>query len=72
MVLSLVEGEIPVPVCILGNPAYPLLSFLMKECPDGRTTPAEQFFGYTLSSASMVLSVHLDTLKRYLEYLEDQ
>ena len=31
----LVDGEDPVPVCILGDTAYPLLPFLMKEFSNG-------------------------------------
>ena len=34
-----------VSVCILGNPAYPLLSFLMKEFPKGGKNPSESFLG---------------------------
>ena len=32
---SLCEGEPEVPVCILGDPAYPLLPFSMKEFSKG-------------------------------------
>ena len=60
---EIVEGEIPVPVCILGDPAYPLLQFLMKEYPDGETSLAEQFFGYRLSSARMVIECTFGRLK---------
>ena len=49
-----VEGEDPIPVCIVGDPAYPLLPYLMKEFAKGGSTVQEQFFGYKLSSARMV------------------
>ena len=49
----IVEGEIEIPVCIIGDPAYPLLPYLMKEFPLGGTTDSEQFFSYGLSSARM-------------------
>ena len=32
---QIVEGEMKVPICILGDPAYLLLLFLMKEYPKG-------------------------------------
>jgi hypothetical protein len=47
----IVEGEQEVPVCLLGDPAYPLLPYLMKEFAKGGSTAQEQFFGYRLSSA---------------------
>ena len=49
----IVEGEKEVPVCIIGDPAYPPLPYLMKEFPSGGTTALEQFFSYRLSSARM-------------------
>ena len=60
---EIVEDEIPVPVFILGDPAYLLLSFVIKEYPDGGTSPAEQFFGYRLSSARMVIECSFGRLK---------
>ena len=31
----IVEGEPPVPICILGDPAYPLLPYIIKEFASG-------------------------------------
>ena len=59
----IVEGESPVPVVILGDPAYPLLPFLMKEYPAGGSTVSEQLFGYRLCSARMVIECSFGRLK---------
>ena len=59
----IIDGEDPVSVCILGDPAYPLLPFLMKEFPAGENTVQEQFFGYRLSSARMVIECSFGRLK---------
>lgn len=53
----------PVPVCVLGDPAYPLLPYLMKEFPGGGNTVQEQFFAYRLSSARMVTDCAFGRLK---------
>ena len=60
---TIVEGQPPVPICILGDPAYPLLPFLMKEFPQGGKNTEEQFFGYRLSSARMVIECAFGRLK---------
>ena len=57
------DGEDPVPASILGDPAYPLLGYLMKEFSSGGTTPEEVFFSYHLSSARMVVEYVLGRLK---------
>ena len=59
----IVEGEDPVPICILGDPAYPLLPYLIKECAKGGNTLSEQFFSYRLSSARMVVECAFGRLK---------
>ena len=46
----IVEGEKSVPICVLGDRAYPLLPYLMKEFGKGGNTEQEQVFGYRLSS----------------------
>ena len=59
----IVEGEDAVPICILGDPAYPLLPYLMKEFPAGGSNISEQFFGYRLSSARMTIECAFGRLK---------
>ena len=51
---QIAEGEMKVPICILGEPAYSLLSFLTKEYPKGRKVDREQYFVYRLSSARII------------------
>ena len=60
---SILDEEDPVPVCILGDPAYPLLPCLMKEFPGGGKNTREQYFGYRLSSARMVIECSFGRLK---------
>ena len=59
----IVDEMDPVPMCILGDPAYPLLPFLMKEFPGGGNNAQEQFFGFRLSSARMVIECAFGRLK---------
>ena len=59
----IVEGETAVGICILGDPAYPLLPFLIKEYADGGITPHDKFFGYSLCRARMVIQCAFGRLK---------
>ena len=59
----IVQDEQEVPICLLGDPAYPLLPYLMKEFAKGGSTAEEQFFGYRLSSARMVVECAFGRLK---------
>ena len=58
-----IEGT-DVPLLMLGDPAYPLLPWLMKPYADtGNTTVAEKFFNYRQSRARMVVENSFGRLK---------
>ena len=57
------QNEPPVPVSILGDPAYPLLSFIMKEFANDGNNQSEQFYGFRLSSARTVIECSFGRLK---------
>ena len=52
---QIVEDEMKVPICILGDSGYPLPPFLLKKYPKGAKDEREQYFGYRFSSARMVI-----------------
>ena len=57
----LLDEEIP--VFIIGDPAYQLMPYLMKEYAGGGTNSQEQYFGYRLCSARNVTECSFGRLK---------
>ena len=55
----IVEGEPAVLVCILGDPAYPLLQFLMKEFSKGERNLANAFLVNVYPQQEWLSSAHL-------------
>ena len=45
----IIENEPSVPLCLLGDPAYSFLLFIVSKISNGGKTPEERFFEYCLS-----------------------
>ncbi len=67
---KILDDEEAVPVCILGDAAYPLYPYLMKEFPGGGLTIQEQLFGYRLCSARLTIECAFRRLKAHFGILK--
>ena len=55
--------EDQVPMFIIGDPAYSLMPYILKEYAAGGTNSQEQYFGYRLCSARNVIKCAFGILK---------
>ena len=54
-------------MCILWDPAYPLLGYLRKAFSSGGTTPEEEFFSYRLPSVRVVVECAVVILRKDID-----
>lgn len=66
----ILEDEDPIPVFLIGDPAYPLTQYLMKEYASGGSTAQEQYYGYRLCTARNVIECSFGRLKSRFRVLK--
>ena len=59
----IMEDEGAIPVFLLGDPAYPLMPYLIKEYANGGATRQQQYFGYKICSARNMIECAFGCLK---------
>lgn len=60
---QILDDESPIPIFIIGDPAYPLMPYVMKEYAAGGSNRREQYFGYRLCSARNIIECAFGRLK---------
>jgi len=70
VIVTIVTTTVDVPLIILGDPAYPLLPWLMKPFPDtGSLTRHQEHYNYRQSRARMVVENAFGRLKGRWRFL---